>query len=60
MTYEELFNKAIKVLNLDESKISDWRSADSIYLYGIRDHIPNAIIIWLKTGEQIIFIDRSE
>ena len=60
MTYAELFNKAVKALNLDESKINDWRPADAGYLYGIQVHIPNAIIIWLNTGERIIFIDKME
>lgn len=60
MTYAELFSKAVKTLNLNESKISDYRPASPMFLSRLRNEIPDAIIIWLKTGEQIIFIDRSE
>lgn len=60
MTYEELYNKAIKTLNLDENKIEDWRPASQLFIEQIHRQIPNAIIIWLKDGNQVIFIDKSE
>lgn len=60
MTYGELYNKAIKTLNLDEDIISDYRPASPLFLCHLQHQIPNAIIIWLNTGEQIIFIDKGE
>ena len=60
MTYEELYDKAVKTLNLDKDIIDDWRPASPLFIKQLVYQIPNAIIIWLKTGEQIVFIDRSE
>ena len=60
MTYGELYDKAIKTLNLDKNIIDDYRPASPMFIDQLMCQIPNAIIIWLKTGDQIIFIDRSE
>ena len=58
MTYGELFDKAIKTLNLDKDIIEDYRPASPMFIDQLSSQIPSAIIIWLKTGDQIIFIDR--
>lgn len=60
MTYGELYDKAIKTLNLDESIVNDYRPASQLFVDQIMCQIPNAIIIWLNTGEKIIFIDKNE
>ena len=60
MTYEELYNKAIKTLNLDKDIVDDYRPASPLFIEQLIYQIPNAIIIWLKTGDQIVFIDRGE
>lgn len=60
MTYEELYNKAVEMLNLDENMISDYRPASPLFISQLQYQIPNSIIIWLNTGEQIIFIDKGE
>jgi hypothetical protein len=60
MTYEELLNRAIEVLNLDITNIDDYRPACNITVKQINGFIPNAIVIWLKTGETLVYIDKQE
>lgn len=60
MTYEELLDKAIEVLNLDITNIDDYRPACQITVKQLNSFIPNAIVIWFKTGETIIYIDKQE
>lgn len=45
MTYEELLNRAIEVLNLDITNIDDYRPACNITVKQINGFIPNAIVI---------------
>ena len=59
MTYAELYKKAIATLNLNQSDIEDYRPACELFVEQLNGTIPNAIIIWLKTGEKIIFVDES-
>lgn len=60
MTYGELYDKAIKTLNLDKNIVNDWRPASPLFIDQLISQIPNAIIIWLNNGDQVLFIDRSE
>lgn len=57
MTYPELYKKAIKKLNLKQEDIEDYRPAAELYIEHITGTIPDAIIIWLKSGEQIVYIE---
>lgn len=59
MTYEELYNKALCKLCLETSEVEDYRPACEMHIPEIKGGIPNAIIIWLKTGEKIVFIDKE-
>lgn len=58
--YSDLYSDAIKRLRLRAEDVNDYRPAIKLYMPEIKDGIPNAIIIWLKTGEKIIFIDKIE
>lgn len=53
MTYGEIYDQFISTTNINASLLSDYRPCCS--LFDVPD-IPNAIIIWLKTGEKIIYI----
>jgi hypothetical protein len=57
MTYSELYKRAIKKLNLKQEDIEDYRPAAELYIDQITGTIPDAIIIWLKSGEQIVYIE---
>lgn len=57
MTYSELYERAIKKLNLKQEDIEDYRPAAELYIEQVTGTIPDAIIIWLKSGEQIVYIE---
>ena len=57
MTYSELYERAIKKLNLKQEDIEDDRPAAELYIEQVTGTIPDAIIIWLKSGEQIVYIE---
>lgn len=57
MTYGELYQKAINRLSIPEEAINDWRPAGTLFIPELKEDMTNAIIIWLKSGESVIFID---
>ena len=57
MTYSELYERAIIKLNLKQEDIEDYRPAAELYIDQVTGTIPDAIIIWLKSGEQIVYIE---
>lgn len=60
MTYEELYKKALRRLRIKDSDVQDYRPVCKLYIPEITKTMPNAIIIWFKTGEKIIFIDKKK
>ena len=60
MTYKELYSTAICKLCLDQSEIDDYRPASELFIKELKTQIPNAIVIWLKTGEKVIYIDKAD
>lgn len=60
MTYGELYEKALCKLCLEHSEVEDYRPCSEMFISELSRQIPNAIIIWLKTGEKVIFIDNEE
>lgn len=59
MTYGEIYNKALCKLCLTCDEVEDYRPAVELYIPELKSEIPNAIIIWLKAGEKVIFIDKA-
>ena len=57
MTNSELYERAIKKLNLKQEDIEDYGSASGLYIEQVTGIIPDAIIIWLKSGEQIVYME---
>lgn len=53
MTYQELYNQFLKKTNMDISLISDYRPCCELYN---APNIANAILVWLRSGERLIFI----
>ena len=60
MTYRELLDKAVLLLHLNYFEIEDYRPASKLFIEQLEKDIPNAIIIWLKSGEKIVFIDSKK
>lgn len=56
MTNGEIYNKFIQETGIRASSIEDYRPCCEFF--GVPD-IPNAILIWLKIGEQIIYIHKN-
>lgn len=59
-TYEDIYKSALEKLKLSEDDIEDYRPASEAYNPRLLGTIPGAIIIWLKSGEQIIYIDVNK
>lgn len=59
MTYVELYNKALCVLCLIDDEVDDYRPADPFFIPELKQPIPNGIIIWLKSGIKVIYIDNN-
>ena len=60
MTYNEIYKSAIKNLSIDVQNIEDYRPASPLFIPELKEQIPNAIIIWLKSGEKIIYIEKGQ
>ena len=58
--FKDLYDTALYKLCLTPHEVDDYRPACETFIKQLKEPIPNAIIIWLKTGEQIIFIDKAE
>ncbi|MCF8018138.1 MAG: hypothetical protein K9L62_01945 [Vallitaleaceae bacterium] len=57
MTYGDIEKRFIEVTNIDVSAIDDYRPY--IELFDV-PNISGAIIIWLKNGDKIIYVPKSE
>lgn len=57
MTYEEIYNSFFEKTNIDRSLIEDYRPCCEMYDV---PNISNAILIWLRSGEKIIFIAKEK
>ena len=57
MTYGEIYRQFESVTNINKSLVSDYRPCCELFDV---PNIPNAIIVWLKTGDKIIYIAKGE
>lgn len=60
MTYEEIYNQALKELCLFPGGVEDYRPAVEMHIKQLKEPIPNGIIIWLKNGDKIIYVADSQ
>lgn len=58
-TYNNLYEKALRELNLNVNEIDDYRPADPLYIPELKQLILAGIIIWMKNGTKIIYIDSD-
>jgi len=57
MTYEDIYEEFCK--KFPNAEVEDYRPAVEMYIPQIARGIPNAIIVWLKDGSEIIYIAES-
>lgn len=60
MTYGEIYNKALCKLCLTRKEVADYRPASKLFIPELERDITNAIIIWLKDGGKLIYIEPHE
>ena len=58
MTYGEIYNKALCKLCLTYDEVADYRPASKLHIPELERDIPNAIIIWLKDGSKLIYVEK--
>lgn len=56
MTYKEIYNRFFETTSIDRSLIEDYRPCCELFDV---PNIPNAIVLWLRSGEKIIFISKE-
>lgn len=57
MTYGSIEKRFIEVTGIDTSVVDDYRPC--IKLFDV-PNIPGAIVMWLKNGDKIVYIPKSE
>ncbi len=55
MTYQEIYDQFLEKTNIDISLIDDYRPCCELFDV---PNIANAILVWLHSGERIIFIAK--
>ena len=55
MTYQKIFENALRSLNLSKKDVKDWRPASEIHIPEIKGEIKGAVIIWTNDGREILF-----
>jgi hypothetical protein len=57
MTYGEVYKSFKEETGIDGTLISDYRPCCKLHEM---PNIPNAIIVWLKSGHKIVYIMKNE
>lgn len=57
-TYDDIYDEFCEKFPLAE--VQDYRPAVKLHIPQLSEGIPNAIIVWLKDGSQIIYIAESD
>lgn len=58
-TYHDIYREFSK--KFPDYEVDDYRPADlSLIFKEVNCTIPNAIIVWLKTGEKLIYVSNEE
>lgn len=57
-TYCDIYNEFLK--KFPNAEVLDYRPAVEMHVPQLSKAIPNAIVIWLKDGSEVIYISESE
>ena len=58
MTYGEIYEEFCS--KFPNAEVNDYRPAVPMHIPQLMRGIPNAIIVWLKDGSEVIYIAESE
>lgn len=58
-TYQEIFENALRKLNLSKKDVKDYRPASEIHIPEIKGEIKGAVVIWTNDGREILFREKS-
>ena len=56
MTFNDIYEEAVKELHLKYEEVEDFRPASPLYVTELNKQIPAGIIIWLKSGNKVIYV----
>lgn len=56
MTYREIYKEFLDETKINPKKVEDYRNCCETYGYPF---IPYAIIVWLKSGGELIYISKK-
>ena len=59
-TYQEIFENALRKLNLSKQDVKDYRPASEIHMPEIKGEIKGAVIIWTNDGREILFREKCK
>lgn len=57
-TYSDIYNEFLK--KFPNTEILDYRPAVEMHIPQLSESIPNAIVVWLNDGSEVIYIAGSE
>ena len=58
-TYQEIFENALRKLNLSKKDVKDYRPASEIHIPEIKGGIEGAVIIWTNDGREILYREQG-
>ena len=58
-TYQEIFENALRKLNLSKKDVKDYRPASEIHIPEIKGGIEGAVIIWTNDGREILYREKG-
>ena len=57
MTYGDIYKQFYD--KFPNAEVDDWRPADPLFIPQLLKPIPNAILVWLKGGNKLVFISEE-
>ena len=57
-TYDDIYDEFLK--KFPNAEVLDYRPAVKMHVPQLSENIPNAIVVWLKDGSEVIYIAESE
>lgn len=59
-TYQEIFENALRKLNISKKDVKDYRPASEIHMPEIKGEIKGAVIIWTNDGIEILYREKGQ
>ena len=58
-TYQEIFENALRKLNLSKKDVKDYKPASEIHIPEIKGGIEGGVVIWTNDGREILFREKG-